>query len=371
VIHTTLRSTLMAAGLVLGFAACSSGGPGDGGTTTGSVTGGTTTGGSSSAASSSSGTTTASSSTSGASSSGSGTTGTGTTSSGTTGTGTTSGTTTGPGGNNGSVVSLRFANFAPNVAGAVDFCYLNGDDTDAGWQGPVLTLNGQPNGVSYPTISGYDQVNGPVQLSEMKVLQLPITNVANACIDAGAMPGVGISQAFSQQPIGANKSATIALEGYSGGSATYKLVVDGYLDEPQPSSTKFRFVNASPQNYTFDFGLGVGGAFSPLLQTVAFATFGSGSALDSAGYQPFVSDGGVYVFDVQQSGTHTDTLAFQGVTMADPTSTSYPSGYSFFFGTDVSGANPWGFFCNDIASFGTYTACYFPDGGLFVPDAGH
>jgi hypothetical protein len=76
----------------------------------------------------------------------------------------------------------------------------------------------------------------------------------------------------------------------------------------------------------------------------------------------------VYVFEVQQSGTHTETLAIQNVKMSD--ATIQATGYSYFFGTDTSGANPWAFFCNDLTSFGTYTACYFPDGGLFVPDAG-
>ncbi len=363
--HSTLRTTLVVASLALGLVACSSSTTPDGGTT---VTGtGTTTGGS---GASTAGTTTASTSTSTSTSAGStaGSTGAATTGSGTTGTGTSAGDTTGAattaGGNNGgATVNLRFANFAPDNPGPVDFCYFNGDDQDAGWQGPVLALNGQPNGISYPQISGYESLNGPMQVARIRVLPLPFGNAASACQDAGTL-GADIDMGFSQQPIGAGKNATLALEGFVGGSATYKLTVFGYLDEPQPpgANTAFRFINASPQQFTFDFGLGTAAtSFTPLVSTVPYSTFGSGAGIDSAGYQVFVSDGGIYVFDVQQTGVHTDVINIDNVNMPNDN-----LGFSFFFGTDTSSSNPWALFCNDVASDGTFTACYFADGGLLV-----
>jgi hypothetical protein len=352
VIKTTLRSTLLAAGLMFGFGACSSSTTpdgGDGGTTT-TTTSGSSTSGTGSSTGTSTGTSTGSST--GAPTGGS--TG-GESTGGSTGGSTTGASTSNTGGNNGGgSVQLRLANFAPGMTTAVDLCYLNNDDPDAGWIGPLLAGNGQPAGAPYPSVSGYEPVNGPIDITDVRVLQAPVTNAATACIDGGVVFGV---QIVSRMLLGANKSGTLAVEGF-GSSGNFALAVYPYTDEPSPNTTTasvWRFINASPVAGTYDFGLGTDNL---LVTGVPFSEFGMAGNADPAGFQPFVTDGGVYEFDVSQLGQITQPIT--NVTM------QLGFGYSFFFGTDQNNGGPWAFFCDDLASFAPFTGCYLPDGGLFT-----
>jgi hypothetical protein len=238
---------------------------------------------------------------------------------------------------------------------AVDLCYLNNDDPDAGWQGPLLAGNGQASGAPYPSISGYEPVNGPIDITDVRVLAAPVTNAATACIDAGTIS----AQIVARLLLGANGSGTLAVEGYGSGG-NFKLAVYGYTDEPSPLSSAnsvLRFINASPLAGTYDFGTGTDTA-SLLITGAAFSTFGNASNADSAGYVPFTSDGGVYVMDVSQLNNLAQPI--ENVTM------SAGFGYDFFFGTDQNGGGLFAFFCDDTASFAPATGCFWADGGVLT-----
>jgi hypothetical protein len=345
----------VAATLALGFAACSQ---------TQATLVGTTTGGSS-GSSSASGSSTGSSTTSGNSTSG---TSTGTSTGTTTGTSTTGmGSTTGPGTQDtttgteaGGSVQLRLANFGVGMGSPIDLCYINNNELAAGWQGPLFAQGGEPLGVPYPGISGYEYVTGPIDITDVKVIPAPITDVTNACYDAGTIGNISfVGPDGGRLILGNNRSGTLALEGY-GAAGNFKLAVYGYNDELSTNSLTdsiYRFINASPVAGTYDFGPGA----SNLLVTGApFASWGNAAtgapSLDVAGYQAFTSDGGIYAFDVVQSGQIAVTINQGAMTGSN--------GYSFFFGTDQNSANAWAFFCNDSVSSAPYTFCYLPDGTM-------
>jgi hypothetical protein len=362
-----LRRALMAAGLALGFAACSNATVPDGGTTT---TGGSTTASSTSSTTSSSSSTTSGSSTTASSTTGTTTSGStaGSTTTSSTGGQTTTGTTTSGNGNNtGATVQLRLANFAPSMGAQVDLCYMNNDDPGAGWQGPLFALgSGDSNGVPYPGVTAYSLPNGPVDISLVKVIPAPIVNVATACIDGGSIGNVNFvgPGGASDIVIGANRSGTLAISGNGQGSFA-AISVFAYIDEISTTSSTdsvFRFINSSPAAGTYDFGTDT---TNLLVTGAAYGSFGSATGADTEGYQHFTPDGGNYSFLVSQLSS-----AIQPI---DQVNMMPGNGYSFFFGTLPNGGNPWAFFCNDsLADISNFGYCYLPDGGpLYFTDAGY
>jgi Domain of unknown function (DUF4397) len=157
--------------------------------------------------------------------------------------------------------NVRVAHLAPD-APAVDFCI---QPEGGGWVGPVLESVGAADGLPYPNVTKYlelDETTYTVRLIDPKNADC---NTSLAGLPD--IPGIKVT---------GGEYYTLAAIGELAMNAANKFQVKAFVDDgvPLDGKVKIRFVHTSPDAPNVDVGLGKGAAFTKVWSNVPYPMVG-------------------------------------------------------------------------------------------------
>lgn len=161
---------------------------------------------------------------------------------------------------------VRFGNF---VAGAapVDLCIKGASDPD--FRGPLLrTMAQRPGGVAYLNMGQYLTLTA----GNYTVRAVPGSRT-DCTVSYGGLPDLGLP------PIGAGRTYTLVPFGDQLRSGTVKINLFEDDLSSQGGQIRMRFINASPDVATADFGFGIGSSYKALFTDAVSGGLGRASGM--------------------------------------------------------------------------------------------
>ncbi len=186
---------------------------------------------------------------------------------------------------------VRFGNF---VAGAapVDLCVKGSGDPD--FRGPLLrTMAQRPGGVAYLNMGQYLTLTA----GNYTVRAVPGSR-SDCTVAYGGLPDLGLP------PIGAGRTYTLVPFGDQSRPGTVKINLFEDDLTSQGGQVRMRFINASPDVPTADFGFGISASYQALLTDAVSGNLGRGGGLTYVSTGPQTGSSA----SVRPSGMTTDLL---------------------------------------------------------------
>jgi hypothetical protein len=156
---------------------------------------------------------------------------------------------------------IRIAHLSPD-APAVDACIAAAGSDD--WQGPLLSSNGAPAGLSYSNVTKYLDV--PAQQYDVRIVAPGATSCATSL--------GGLADISDLPVLKDGQSATISAIGRldNGGGQGFRLAA--FLDDSEVTfgKAKLRVIHAAPGTAGVAVGFGGGVVFSPFIDNVQFGS---------------------------------------------------------------------------------------------------